>query len=478
MYKLLSLIFFLFLSVHSHASIVTYFLHPTEIHPYRLDLTNNRLEKLNPNGQWDFVHDVNIDTSNPLELLDEIFFYSLPSEKPGVLYFFQHCTNKVFTLDLNSFQFKRIDRTYYRGDNCYAYRFLAHNTIYSLGGYGFWRSNNHLIKFEKKSDEWEAINSFGTPSKGIFRGFSAYIPERDEIISFSNHYHNVAEDFGKFVLDEGIYKFSFSKKTWTKIGEISLEPLKYMLANLEQVQFQDTYFSGKYFVIQIIEQNGIRAFYFIDARTLAVSKFDDLPMEFARFSLINVDEGSRKVYRSGNYIVNYLAHANIRPEKRIMKVNMDELAKRAVFIGYLTDKPWYLSIWFRGFLLATIISGVLKLLLNSRRFFSSPKPVKKVVSFSPEILDDQSKHLIHVLLNHTDDEGIDVYEITDLLGLSLLSPDAQRYKRSALIKELNGKLALITHSNQTIQRIDSSLDRRQKRYILDPNTLEILKKIK
>jgi hypothetical protein len=201
-------------------------------------------------------------------------------------------------------------------------------------------------------------------------------------------------------------------------------------------------------------------------------------MEYARFSLINVDEGSRQVYRSGNYIVNYYAHANISTEKRIMKVNMDELAKRALFIGYLTDKPWYLSIWFRGFLLATILAGVVKLLLNSRRFFTSPKPVKKIVSFSPEILDDQSKHLIHVLLNHVDEEGIDVNNITDLLGLSLLSPDAQRYKRSALIKELNGKLALITHSNQTIQRIDSSLDRRQKRYILDPNTLEILKKIK
>ena len=93
-------------------------------------------------------------------------------------------------------------------------------------------------------------------------------------------------------------------------------------------------------------------------------------------------------------------------------------------------------------------------------------------------MDDQSKHLIHVLLNHVDEEGIDVNNITDLLGLSLLSPDAQRYKRSALIKELNGKLALINHSNQTIQRIASSLDRRQKRYILDPNTLEILKKIK
>lgn len=476
--QLIILIFFFLVSTHSHASIVAYFLHPKEIHPYRLDLTQNRLEKLNPNGQWEFVHDIAIDPSNPLELLDESFFYYLPSEKASVLYFFQHCTNKVFTLDLTTFQFKRIDRTYYRGDNCYAYRFLAHNTIYSLGGYGFWRSNNHLIHFEKKSDEWEGVNTFGAPSKGIFRGFSGYIPEREEIISFSNYYHNVAEDFGKFVLDQGIYKFSFANKTWTKIDEVSLEPVKSMLANLEQIQRQDIYFSGTYFVIQFTEQNGVRCFYFINARTLAVSKFEDASMEFARFSLVNVDEGSRQVYRSGKYIVNYFAHANLSPEKRILKVNMDELAKRAVFIGYLADKPWYMSLWFRGFLILTILAGAIRLWLSRRIFLQAPKPVKKEVAFSPEVLDDQSKQLINILLNHVDQEGIDVIAITDLLGLSLLSPDAQRYKRSALIKELNGKLALITHSSQTIQRIDSSLDRRQKRYILDPTTIDILKKIK
>ena len=473
---LLSLVFLLVNA--SQGAVLIPFLHPKEIHPYRLNLNTNHLEKLDPSGNWLSVHSITIDTENPLEILDNSVFFEIVGEKPTIMYFFQHCTNKVFTFDLTTYQFKRIDRTYYRGDNCYAYRFLAHNTIYSLGGYGFWRSNNHLINFEKKSDEWEAINTFGAPSKGIFRGFSGYIPEREEIITFSNYYHNVAEDFGKFVLDQGIYKFSFSNKTWTKVDEISLEPLKTLLANLEQIQRHDTYFSGKYFVFQIIEQNGVRAFYFIDARTLAVSKFEDASMEFARFSLVNVDEGSRQVYRSGKYIVNYFAHANISPEKRILKVDMDELAKRAVFIGYLTDKPWYLSFWFRGFLVLTIFAGALKLVFNRKLFFSTSKPIKKVVAFSPEILDDQSKHLIVVLLNHADQEGIDVNTITDLLGLSLLSPDAQRYKRSALIKELNGKLALITHSNQTIQRIDSSLDRRQKRYILDPNTIEILKKIK
>ena len=231
------------------------------------------------------------------------------------------------------------------------------------------------------------------------------------------------------------------------------------MANLEQIQRQNIYYTGKYFIFQFIESNGARSFYFINPRTLAVSKFEDRGQEFAKFSIVNVEEVTpRQTYRLGKYVFNFLPEANISPTKRILKVDMDKLAERAVFVGYLTDKPWYLSFWFRGFLVLTIFAGALKLVFNRKLFFSTSKPIKKVVAFSPEILDDQSKHLIVVLLNHVDQEGIDVNTITDLLGLSLLSPDAQRYKRSALIKELNGKLALITHSNQTIQRIDSSLE--------------------
>lgn len=478
--KVIILLSLVFLLVNTaQGGVLIPFLHPNEIHPYRLNLNTNQLEKLDPSGNWLSVHSITMDTENPPEILDNSVFFEILGEKPTIMYFFQHCTNKVFTFDLNTYQFKRIDRTYYRGDNCYAYQFIAHNTIYSLGGYGFWRSNNHLISYNKSTEEWDAINSFGQPSKGIFRGFSAYLPERDEIISFSNYYHNVAENFGKFELDQGIYSFTFTDKTWKKIGEISLEPIHTILANLEQIQRQNIYYTGKYFIFQFIESNGVRSFYFINPRTLAVSKFEDTGQEFAKFSIVNVEEVTpRQTYRLGKYVFNFLPEANISPTKRILKVDMDKLAERAVFVGYLTDKPWYLSFWFRGFLVLTIFAGALKLVFNRKLFFSISKPIKKVVAFSPEILDDQSKHLIVVLLNHADQEGIDVNTITDLLGLSLLSPDAQRYKRSALIKELNGKLALITHSNQTIQRIDSSLDRRQKRYILDPNTIEILKKIK
>jgi hypothetical protein len=71
--------------------------------------------------------------------------------------------------------------------------------------------------------------------------------------------------------------------------------------------------------------------------------------------------------------------------------------------------------------------------------------------------------------------GIDVEEMNVILGLNTLAQDAQRYKRSAIIKEANARLAFITHCSVTIQRQDSDLDRRQKRYMINAVAINAIK---
>jgi hypothetical protein len=71
--------------------------------------------------------------------------------------------------------------------------------------------------------------------------------------------------------------------------------------------------------------------------------------------------------------------------------------------------------------------------------------------------------------------GIDVDETNSILGLTTLAHDAQRYKRSAIVKEANVKLALLTNCHDTIQRQDSDLDRRQKRYMINSLAINAVK---
>lgn len=50
----------------------------------------------------------------------------------------------------------RIDNTCYEGYNFDAYNFVFNDTLFSLGGYGFWQFNSQLRYYDEKTAEWSA----------------------------------------------------------------------------------------------------------------------------------------------------------------------------------------------------------------------------------------------------------------------------------------------------------------------------------
>ena len=91
------------------------------------------------------------------------------------------------------FQYKndaieRIDNSFPHRNQFSGHFFSYKNEIYLLGGYGYWKSNSILTKFNFTSKEWDFVETFGSaPKLGI--------------------------NDGSFVLDNGIlYVFDFIKK--------------------------------------------------------------------------------------------------------------------------------------------------------------------------------------------------------------------------------------------------------------------------
>lgn len=58
-----------------------------------------------------------------------------------------------------SIVFHRIDSTYYSGSDFFAAPFTIDNTIYSYGGYGFWKTNGLLRSYNVFSKEWDIQKS-------------------------------------------------------------------------------------------------------------------------------------------------------------------------------------------------------------------------------------------------------------------------------------------------------------------------------
>ncbi len=77
-------------------------------------------------------------------------------------------TGQVYELDVNKQSFKRLDKTFYRGYNFKAIQFIQNDTLFSLGGTGFWQYHNILSYYDPNFFEWEAIDTYGKRPEGIY----------------------------------------------------------------------------------------------------------------------------------------------------------------------------------------------------------------------------------------------------------------------------------------------------------------------
>ena len=67
--------------------------------------------------------------------------------------------SKVYQYNQTTGYLEKIDQTRYHGHNFGASNILYNDTIYSLGGYGFWQMNGGVRYYNKNSKEWDIIKA-------------------------------------------------------------------------------------------------------------------------------------------------------------------------------------------------------------------------------------------------------------------------------------------------------------------------------
>ena len=454
-----------------------YFLDHKEKMAYRINSITWNLEKLQKEGKWFVLNRIKLDSATRTSLPVNVEINQIPSEDANQVYFSANCTNQLYRLDLKSMIFNRMDKTFYRGDNCHAYHFFRKGVLHSAGGYGFWRTNNHIIYFDEKSKEWEAYSSTGTPPQGIYGGFVAYIPEKDELISFMNYSHDVNKNNGTFFRDKAIYTYSFKSNKWSQRGSVYSKAFLELFDKTNPDPHNGHYFTGKYFIMPAIPFSGFQEYYAINARTLEMFNFKDNSNRLTKFSIYPHENNVNEVLRNKELVL------NIRPNQseKVVYVdsqleNVDALFLNLKSVGFINEQIWYQSEmfnWYLSLLLIAII--VLVVLKKGKSLFFKRFKYANELKFSGNLVNKSTIFLLKRLVETYATGGIDVDETNSILGLTTLAHDAQRYKRSAIVKEANVKLALLTNCHDTIQRQDSDLDRRQKRYMINSLAINAVK---
>ena len=123
--------------------------------------------------------------------------------------------------DINEDMLKREDNSFAFMNKFHGNYFEFESDIFHFGGYGLFRSNNTLLKFDKgNSNQWDEIpyqNSLPSEiSKGIV-SFSSILEGNEYYIIGGNSNFNGVNEFNTSIL-----KFNLSSYEWKKIGEINL----------------------------------------------------------------------------------------------------------------------------------------------------------------------------------------------------------------------------------------------------------------
>jgi hypothetical protein len=124
----------------------------------------------------------------------------------------------------SQYEFIRLDSTFYFGSNFGSINFFYKDTLFKLGGGGFWKITDYFTFFSTKTSEWELISS----KKGI----PVYQSPENGVVFFIDQLN------GKFYLSNSINQldfpaslntaysdtslvFDFKDKTWKNLGKLN-----------------------------------------------------------------------------------------------------------------------------------------------------------------------------------------------------------------------------------------------------------------
>ena len=433
---------------------------------YKIDLSNQSLFMETSPNVW--VHlgkvtPININ-ENDFPPVVRVNSFESNSDKQSRTFLID-CTNQAYRFSFKTRVLERIDKTYYRGYNCLATKFMRKDTLFSFGGYGFWQTTNIQTYFKNSTNEWESYSPQNDAPKAINDGLNGYIPQKDVFFSAFNTFHSDSENQGKPQIDYGVYMFSFKAKTWQKEGEINA-------SNFEELAADETktfiFWTGNYFLtkfydgtqtkIHLADPIANQLYIWTDNKKLFDNKVEDPEHEMF------------KVYCWHDTLYLYNQADNKNNEIRKIKIPINQIKQESVSGGsfYGSGTNWkIIAILSMGGIL--LIIGGIYVMKNRKKEVNSTENVT-VIPFN-----SQERIIIKALIQHHKNGGLENQEIHELLGIAHKTSDNQRKIKNEFIKSLNAKLTVVYGINESIIRTPTDLDKRFYRHELNKEAFDILR---
>jgi len=389
-------------------------------------------------------------------------FISLPS---AGFFFHVYNTGRIYKLDNSSLKdsillFKRIDHTVNIYYNIGSFLFAHNNQIFDFGGYGFWKNNGLLRKFNYRDKEWDIVELDKEifPPNVISDGYVTWVDSAQNYLYVP--YQEVRND-GLTMLKEdndidfNSHRLDFKTLKWEHLGQLD-----------EQV-----YQTMKYAIHIFQSEKGlllvyINRVYWVDFLNNQVKVTFDPTLGQ---TLLRIQRYMLR-YWNGEYV--YWTN----PVNGLYDSTRIDLSK----FNYEGQTIWKKTFHAKELILLAALVIVLVIF-----FFIQIRQPKRQIIADQELVEQEAPFtgtelaLLSLLLSkHKIGKTATIPEINYVLGLKDKNHGMQKKVRSEIINKINEKYLLISKGKEMlIQNIRSESDKRFFEYLVNPELVEHLRKL-
>jgi len=363
----------------------------------------------------------------------------------GIVYFLYPGGGLLFEYKDNNIT--RIDESFPHRNQFSGHFFIYKKAPYLMGGYGYWKSNSLLTKFNFQTKEWDYIETRGqVPELGVNSG--SFVIENDILYVFD--FYQKINDVD--VKNNNTYEFDLSSLKWEKKG--SLNRLFYDDVNRKTLEIAIPFRSTKF-----LQKN-------LDGKNLIVIEPSKNTVKtYINENLVQV---RRNAINIGNKIIYTSLTADRAYETLIIKDFNDGLILESE--AYLTnDYDLFMSYFLVVLLFCFLLVGLTFLKFKGNTFYFVINE-NTLIGLNKSMIISKEEKFIISLLSSSKNNQVDNVFFLNYFKQSELSEDANIKRKNKAINDLNAKFKE-TFQLELIIKAAKQSDSRQVVYNLNPKII-------
>ncbi len=305
----------------------------------------------------------------------------------------------------------RLDRSSYHGANFNSYFFSWQNTIYLLGGYGFFTTHNNLISFNENKREWAKVNTGGNGPEFI-HGIS--FRNNNKIYSFNNF--KAGNNVSKDVLDSSLYVLDLTTMVWQK----HKMPIVDLIVIPNVVSTADYFWYQNDHLTILLNKKEIK-FEIIENEKLNLTRNNNF-ISFKDNSLLFEESNPIKSYRKITQLnLDSVWLVYIKSSSALYKPNQNTTIQPSNGISPL---------WF----LISIIPLILILIIYRRK---TKVTANKINPIELDKIQDNQLEILVLKITKLNKGILNMEELDNLLDITHLEAESRKLRRFRKLSELN-----------------------------------------